>query len=462
MSYPIKFLSLQKAELEYEVGVRGGTTGESVQELRKQIVKLAQILPSEDILESHLEPKDDLLQLHETLQKAKTNIDSLKSKFDKNLYFRTETILHHAYYRLIRIDRTSETRDLYTECNKIWKIQVQDLSLFKSKIAQSSVSFQTSSASTAEVVTVTSGCDRKIESEVVNQLKFSGKSCVRSFIQKAEELVEARNIPKSKLLSFAVEIFTDDALHWFRCIKDKAQSWDEVVELLKQDFSQNDYDYRLLAEIRMRTQGEHENIIIYLSVMHGMFSRLDKKVSEADQLDIILHNIRPCYASTLAASPNIDSIEKLKTICRSYENIQSRMAQFHEPPKITRDTVAPEFAYNKPSTSNNYTNKNYNYTNYRNKNYYYKYNDRQFDNKIHLNDTKCHLNETQTEKKIEVSPISVDSRRPGNVYCPRCRIDTHSLGQCTEPHFPICFKCGKKGVRYPDCTECNSSSTSKN
>lgn len=93
MSYQIKYLSLQKAELEYEVGVRGGTVGENVQELRKQIVKLAPILPPEDILESHLEPSVDLAQVKDTLSKTKEYINSLKSKYDKNVYSRTETKL---------------------------------------------------------------------------------------------------------------------------------------------------------------------------------------------------------------------------------------------------------------------------------------------------------------------------------------------------------------------------------
>lgn len=67
MPYPIKFLSLQKAELEYEVAVRGDTTeNESVQDLRKP-------LPSEDILESHLEPNEDLTQIKETQNKIKLN-----------------------------------------------------------------------------------------------------------------------------------------------------------------------------------------------------------------------------------------------------------------------------------------------------------------------------------------------------------------------------------------------------
>lgn len=71
MSYNIKLLSLQKAELEYEVAVRGSTPADSVAELRKQIVKLAPILPAEDIMESHLDANIDLKAVKETLIKTK-------------------------------------------------------------------------------------------------------------------------------------------------------------------------------------------------------------------------------------------------------------------------------------------------------------------------------------------------------------------------------------------------------
>lgn len=59
MAYPIKYLSLQKSELEYEVAVRGETPANTVAELRRQICKLSQLFLSEDILCSHLDPLDD-------------------------------------------------------------------------------------------------------------------------------------------------------------------------------------------------------------------------------------------------------------------------------------------------------------------------------------------------------------------------------------------------------------------
>lgn len=310
----------------------------------------------------------------------------------------------------------------------------------------------------SELISVT--CEKKLVSDVVGKLKFNGKTCVRSFIQKAEELVFSRSMPRDKLLTFAFEIFTDDALHWFRCVKDRVETWDELVKLLKQDFSQSDYDYRLLSEIRMRTQGEQENISIYISIMHGMFSRLSKRLPEEDKLEILLHNIRPIYASTLAASPNITSIDALKELCRSFENIQARMAQFHEPPKVSSDTLAREFAYNRQSSGTpiNRSNGSTNYSTYRHDYNKYK-NYRPYEN----SNKTFYKQNTEQLRNVNVNALSTspnsNTKQP---YCPRCRVSTHSLGQCRQPHFPICFKCGKKGVRFPDCTVCNAEPSPKN
>ncbi|KOB67148.1 Retrotransposable element, partial [Operophtera brumata] len=428
MAYVIKFLSLQKSELEYEVELRGGSEG-SVQELRKQIVKLGQQLPSEDILESHLGPAEDLLGIRECLVKSFGYLKSLRQKFDKNLFARTETLLHHIYHRINRISSVSEVEADQKNCQTSFDSQYKELLALQPQNQMKSTTTSLTTESTATAVSVT--CDRNLTSEIT-KLKFSGKSCVRSFILKVEEFVLSRGISYDKILSLAFEIFTDDALHWYRCNKDKAQSWNDLCDLLKEDFSNSDYDYRLSAEIRSRTQGENENITIYLSIMHGMFSRLNRPLSEDDKLEILLHNIRPCYASTLSASPEIKTMDTLKLICRNYENIQTRFSLFHEPPKVSPSTIAPEFAY-KPSHSASSSSHN-KYPNYqKNSNY----------NNTNPSTTYQKTDNPYQQKNIPVAALATTSSK--TVFCPRCRTDDHSLRNCKQERFLICFKCGKKG-----------------
>ncbi|XP_049866784.1 uncharacterized protein LOC126367339 [Pectinophora gossypiella] len=447
MSRPIKYLSLQKDELLYEVQLRG-KSGSSVVELRRLIVDLAKEQAAEDILESHLEAPEDLAGVKASMIKSQTYLANLKAKMDKTLYLRTENLLNHIYHRLNRIQNVPDEVDkIYKLCHSNLLVQYSE---FKT-LASATTSDVSEIKSTSSAVVVT--CDKTTNAELAN-LKYSGKTCVRSFIQKVNEFIQVRNISKEKLLTFAYEIFTGDALHWFRCVKDRVESWDELVVLLKNDFGQKDYDYRLLAEIRARTQGEHENITIYLSIMHGLFARLDKALSQQDQLEIIRHNIRPCYASTLAAVSNITDLETLKQCCRNYEDVQSCLKQFREPPKPNSNTLAPEFAYNQPNTSpgsyirNNYNNQNrYNNQNPPTNNNYYR-------NCYATNNNKHEINKHNAVSVNAVS-IDVDAVSPRNVFCPRCRKSTHSLRQCKEPHFPVCFKCGKKDVRYPECPVCH-------
>ncbi|XP_063635635.1 uncharacterized protein LOC134806353 [Cydia splendana] len=454
MSYPIKYLSLQKAELEYEVILRGGSTG-SVQDLRSQIVKLA--IPPEDILESHLEPAVDLDAVKDSLTKSQTMLASLKSKFDKTLFLRTENLLHHIYHRLRRISNVSATLvDQHKNYCTTFNNQYKEITTLRPA--------STSNANAVSVLepeaTAVLHCDRNLTSDLA-KLKYSGKACVFSFIQRVEEFVEVRNISKDRVLKFAYEIFTDDALHWFRCNKESFQSWDDVVVLLKKDFSPKNYDYRLTNEIKYRTQGEQENISIYLSIMHGMFSRLVKPLSEEEKLEIILHNIRPCYASTLAASPEIKDLKTLKTLCTNYEDIQSRISLFHEPPRVTSETLAPEFAYTKYHKNNiYYTNKNYQNTNSneKQKNYCNQNKYPNYSSSYNYNKSKTTEEKPTTTNAVQATANStknVNTASNSRKYCPRCRTDTHSLKECKQPHFPICFKCGNKGVRYPDCKSCN-------
>lgn len=436
MAYPIKYLSLQKPELEYEVSVRGYTPGESVQDLRKQIVKIANELPPEDILESYLEPAEDLKCVKESLNKALNNVVALRSRFEKNLFLRTETLLNHIYHRINRISHTPDTAELFKINYSNFKSLFKEIGTMKSHISLVTPDKH------GESSTLSVTCERNIMSDI-GKLKYSGKSCVRAFIQNVEEFVISRSITYDKILSFAYEIFTDDALHWYRCVKNDVTSWNDLVLRLKEDFSSKDYDYRLLAEIRSRTQGEDESIAIYLSIMHGMFSRLGKSMNEEDKLEVLLHNIRPCYASTLASVNEIKNVDQLKTLCRNYENIQSRLKQFHEPPKISCDTVAPEFAYRSTTFVNTSFKKSY-YTDSKNESSYKPYLD------------NINKNITNYKKIPNIASNANDSSENYQRYCPRCRSDTHSLKQCPKPRFPICFKCGKKGVRFPECPDCNT------
>lgn len=462
MDYSVKFLSLQKTELEYEVAIRGETPGSTVQELRKQITKLGPLFPSEDILISSIPVSEDLMGVNSCLGKIKVALDD--ENVEKGVLLRTRNLLNHLYHRLNRIEYTdNETKELYTSFVGKFKLYCEKYNNIKDNFVDNLDPQNNESSSTSPPFNITVSCDRGSSGEIC-KLKYDGKTCVRTFIQRVTEFCQARNTDSSKILAFGTEIFTGDALHWFRSVRDSVKNWEELVHLLKKDFDKSDYDYRLLSEIRSRTQGETENITTYLSIMSGMFSRLTKTLTEEDKLEIITHNIRPCYTGTLAAVPEVKDIDSLRTICRHFENIQARQAHFQEPPKPSAEMLAPEFAYSGSTnknknyqtytkTTNNNQNtfqnkQNYGYNNYNSKNNRY-------------NNNNNYTNRNLNYKNLD----AINTEDVRKRFCPRCRVNSHNLRQCTASKAEIyCFVCGRKDVKTPQCPDCskNRPSGSKN
>ncbi|XP_063636022.1 uncharacterized protein LOC134806625 [Cydia splendana] len=483
MEFPVKFLSLQKPELEYEVSIRGETPGSTVQDLRKQISKLGPLFPSEDILESNFSVAADLKGVSDALAKVQSHLDS---RPDRNVFLRTQNLLNHLHHRLNRIVYDETTKPMFDVCDQEYRALTARFNSFKDTAAATVLPAPNAEpvVSTAPInVNVT--CDRGSHNELC-KIKFDGKSCVRAFVVRITEFCEARSISDSKLLSYdsyATEIFTGDALHWYRNIKGQVSSWVELATLLKQDFGQKDYDYRLGNEIRSRTQGESENITVYLSIMAGLFSRLSKPLPEDEKLEILLHNIRPCYASTLASAAAITDIDTLRNHCRNYESIQARLADFRKPPRRTADTLAPEFAYTGNSynkNNNNNNNKNFTYRNNNNKQYN-QFNSNQNNNRSFTNNTNKQYNQFHSNHNNKsytnnnnfnkfnnnMKQVHAVTSTPSakTLYCPRCRNNSHNLRQCPANKDEIyCFKCGHKGVKSPDCPTCKKGkpSTSKN
>lgn len=441
MAYEVKFMSLQKVELEYEVAIRGETPASTVQELRKQIAKCGPLYPSEDILTSPFEPSVDIDGVFDALEKVEQTISSAS---DRSALLRTQNLLNHVYHRLHRIPCSDKIKQDYDECVTLYKTHAMKLSTLLDNatdplaIASSSSANPTTSTTPLNVNLTCEGNN----SNLFSKLKFDGKSCVRTFIQRANEFCQAKNIDSGKILKNATEIFTGNAIHWYRGIKESVHTWEELVVLLKKDFSEPDYDYKLKEEIKSRTQGEKENIVIYLSIMSGLFSRLNKEPSEEDKLEILLHNIRPFYANALSSASSVKSIDELRTLCRNHEAIHSRFSQFKEPPKLTSDTLAPDFAYSSgkvnPNPTPKFSNNNFKFNrnnNENNKSFHNKQNSPNFSNYVHAV-------ATNSQKRTQ--------------YCVRCRTDSHSTRLCTADRSKIfCFICGLKDFKSNNCPNCS-------
>lgn len=444
-THPIKYFLLNKNELSYEVLIRGGEPANNVLGLRKQINKIILSVPEDEIVDSGIDISEDSAGVLVSITELTTKVNSLNDKYDANLFQRTMALHNHIYYRLKRLDVSDSTfapniKSLFEKFNSL---SLKLMTMSKPSALQGATSEVNSTpADTLPAITV--HCDHSNNTDL--KIKYDGKSCVHAFVQRMREYKTVRNIPSNKLLMCAADIFTGNALHWYRSVRDSVNSWDELIAQLIEDFSPIDYDYRLMSEIRSRTQGDQENITIYLAIMSELFSRLTKELSEQDRLEILLHNIRPCYSTVLASCiTGIESITMLRKLCLNYEKIQCLSSQFREPPKINSGTLSPDLAYVRTEYKQQY------YKNY--ENYQKTYNN--------PNTSKQMNNYSNNGSVAAVEPTPIDAVNK-QMFCPRCRSNDHSLRQCKKERYPICFKCGLKGVIFPNCTNCYPNSNTKN
>lgn len=127
-------------------------------------------------------------------------------------------------------------------------------------------------------------------------LKFSGESkslSVHHFLERVEELREARGLTVHELFEQALDLFEGKALIWYKANRQRFTDWKSVSSLLVQHYQPPDYKSRLFQEILNRTQHSSESIVEYLSCMSGMFTRYGR-IPEDVRLDIItsVHFIR--------------------------------------------------------------------------------------------------------------------------------------------------------------------------
>lgn len=412
---PITFNLLLKDELEYEVKIRESKPAATVVDLKAQIRNLNKEIPSDEILSCNLDVNSELEIIQDKLDCIENLIsDKSKSNTLKALN-RIQALAHHLFHRIGRLG--SEDKEIlhkidilkYELDNKLCKLD-NILTFFKTSLSQTS-QIQTSPPTP---LSQTLQCtDNNLASVHKLNLRYNGKTCVKAFLQRLEELCLSRGISDSKLFNSAAELFTDEALCWYRGVRAEVCNWPELKQLLLDEYLPSDYDHRLMHEIRSRTQGSDESIINYLSVMQNYFSRLSKPMSDEEKLGIVLFNIRPFYTSQLALNP-VESWADLKRKGRLLEGAKERSQHFTEPPKNLQSSLAPDLCYK--------------------------------------------LSGRQSTPSV--ASIQADVMKN---FCVRCRVEGHSLKTCKGPFVVVCYRCGEKGVTARSCKKCNSSTTgSKN
>ncbi|XP_048000953.1 uncharacterized protein LOC125237805 [Leguminivora glycinivorella] len=408
---PINYNLLHKDELEYEVSIRDVTPAGDVKSLREQIRKLARELPSDDIAEFEGQLAQELTVVQKKLGELEESTTAAKSPITLKSLNRVQALGHHLYHRLTRIKPVESTdvtshSELMERLMRILSKLDNMLSVFVSTHSNAAFTdavegVEPPAQTETSPAVPNASCFNKYQTVSSLNLKFNGRSCVKAFLQRVEELAASRRITEARLLASAVELFDGDALMWYRGIRTEVSTWDQLKAALIEEFLPFDYDRRLLKEIRNRTQGSNENISTYISIMQNYFSRLNSELSDQEKFDIVSINVRPEYTVPLAIQ-SVTTLKDLKRVCRVLEDSWQRANAFVEPPRPSSSTLAADLSF-----------------------------------------------KSSSRPKVEAAHTM---EKP---FCVRCRVDTHSLRECKSKRV-VCFKCGKGGVTYPDCPNCLS------
>nr|CAI5854858.1 unnamed protein product [Callosobruchus analis] len=124
----------------------------------------------------------------------------------------------------------------------------------------------------------------------------------------------------------------------------KFESWDDLADKLRSAFQPYDYEDSLWEEIRMRTQGAQEKVIIFVSVMENLFRKLRVLPPEESRVRIIRRNMLP-YIQTQMTLHTVRTVSELLNLSKSIEETAWRVQRFCPPPTNTRQLLEPELAY---------------------------------------------------------------------------------------------------------------------
>lgn len=261
-------------------------------------------------------------------------------------------------------------------------------------------------------------------------LVFDGNGSVTNFLDRVNELCESRRVSRSQLFQSAAELFTGDALIWFRSVRPMLHTWFELEDALKTNFLPHDYETKLWYEIHRRSQGAEEKVVVYIAVMEILFNRLPSKPPESERIRLIKHNLLP-YFHPLLAVKSINTLVELIHIYRDLEEAHHCAEQFKPPPAVSKFLLEPDLAYKRPFS------------------------------RVSTLDVSAHEFQL-TDASSSTTDMDTFHPQPPSiaiVTCWNCRKTGHRYSACTEPRRMYCFRCGSPGFTTKTCLKCSGNTT---
>lgn len=449
MAYRLDVDRLVKAELQYELSIRGVTVEDNVATLRKALRKAVKSEAASSIL-SYISPfsfEDDYKAINNSIENLQTLLENCS--FGKRVQA-VETKIVHIVGRIknsqpgndCQIKSREELLSTMDEVIENYEMELKRFSgpseesmtsmleIGSLRIGSPEVPIIESSglpAATPAVVTVSPISKVSIPVSLGKPIplvkwgiSFTGdkSQSVNSFLERVGELRVARNVSEVQLLREAFDLFKEKALVWFRANRDDFSSWKELETALREEYLPPDYDEVLLKEIERRTQGHNESLGIYVAVMKNMFSRLNEKLSEVRQLKIMRRNLTPFFQTHLG----LTDITTVRELIRYGKIVEEKRVNIENyvPPSRKKSDIEPDLAFL---------------------------------------DTRSNLAtiESVPYPSHSYTPRSRDVGRNKVSVCWNCQSPRHLARECTVPQTRnYCYLCGEPNFTSRSCPKCTS------
>ena len=149
-------------------------------------------------------------------------------------------------------------------------------------------------------------------------LKFTPDDSVHTFLERLGELKLAYDVSDESMLRAVPELLKGQAILWFRNNQSNWDTWEDFLINFKDRYLPADIDDVLTEEIRVRTQGADESVADYVTAIRTLMRRLTKAPTPAEQLRLLMKNLRP-EVRLYIRDCDVNSFAELLAMGKQYE-----------------------------------------------------------------------------------------------------------------------------------------------
>lgn len=442
-------------EINYELRIRGVVTGRDVSDKRKILGRLLNKERGRD-----LDIRDPDFKFDEEREAITSSVESIKNlvrDFEgpstDSLFIRLRSRLIHITGRVNRMevndgadaDRQSFKNEMYATCLQL------EAELYE-RVTSDTPSIENPTQPTTIVQIPAQTSSVQIYKWGV---KFDGVSKhfgVEAFIERVEELADARGASKRDLFASAVDLFIGKGLEWWRYAKSSLTDWDSLVRQLRNDFLPKDNDEQLWKTIKNRKQRNNESVTIFVAEMESYFRRLSNQPAEVTKINKIRENLLFKYYERVALT-EFSSVSELASTCKRWEEVLSMRDKNSDLACVSKPYFSCD---NSPDVSDS-------------RNSLSRNNDCACRCSHGLNSPSSNVvnqnsgNKNRNNSRVEVvnknsssaTASSASSYNISRTVCWNCNKPNHTFRTCRQRRTKFCFKCGKKNVTVSSCDNCS-------